>query len=94
MLHVSSAFLVGYISIEKFTHVGELLLGVMQVEWLDDFLEHGEDAINRVRGDKPEAYLGTIAKLMPKLMELSGPDGNDIPFSGTVKFVKSGKDEI
>ena len=59
----------------------------------DDFIEHGEDAINRVRGEKPEAYLGTIAKLMPKLMELSGPDGDSIPLSGVVKYVKSTTDK-
>ena len=56
----------------------------------DDFEVNGTDAIERVRGNKPEAYLGTIAKLMPKLLELSGPDGEDIPISGTVTFVKSG----
>ncbi len=57
----------------------------------DDFMENGVAAIDSVRNKKPDAYLGTIAKLMPKLMELSGPDGSDIPLSGTVTFVKSDK---
>ena len=55
----------------------------------NDFNEHGVEAVERVRKDKPEQYLATINKLMPKLMELSGPDGDAIPLSGTVKFVKS-----
>ena len=41
------------------------------------------------REDKPDAYLNVIGKLMPKLMELSGPDGESIPVSGTVNHVKS-----
>ncbi len=44
----------------------------------DDFEVHGVDAIVAVRIDKPEAYLSTIGKLMPKLMELSGPDGEPV----------------
>jgi len=55
----------------------------------DDFDVNGVDAINTVRLEKPEAYLNTIGRLMPKLMELSGPDGDAIPLSGVVKFVKS-----
>ena len=56
----------------------------------DDFDEHGLDAVQKVRNEKPDAYLNVIGKLMPKLMELSGPDGESIPVSGTVKLVKSG----
>ena len=59
----------------------------------NDFIKHGADTIEVVRKDKPDAYLGTIGKLMPKLMELSGPDGGDIPLSGKVTFVKSKDDE-
>ena len=55
----------------------------------DDFDEHGLDAVQKVRDEKPDAYLNVIGKLMPKLMELSGPDGESIPVSGTVKLVKS-----
>ena len=43
-----------------------------------DFKEHGADAVEATRKDKPEAYLGVIGRLMPKLMELSGPDGGPI----------------
>ena len=55
----------------------------------DDFEANGMAAVERVRDDKPEAYLNVIGRLMPKLMELSGPDGESIPISGAVKFVKS-----
>ncbi len=54
----------------------------------DDFEDNGLETVQKVRKDKPDAYLNVIGKLMPKLMELSGPDGEGIPFSGTVKFVK------
>ena len=59
----------------------------------DDFVEHGKETIDRVRKDKPDAYLGTIGKLMPKLMELSGPDGDEIKLNGRVTFVKPTPDE-
>lgn len=55
----------------------------------DDFTDNGREVIEQVRRDKPDTYLNVIGKLMPKLMELSGPDGDAIPVSGTVKFVKS-----
>ncbi len=57
----------------------------------DDFDEHGLKTVQKVRDDKPDAYLNVIGKLMPKLMELSGPDGDAIPLSGKVTFVKSDK---
>ncbi len=41
----------------------------------EDFAENGAEAIAATRQSKPEAYLGVIGKLMPKLMELSGTDG-------------------
>ena len=56
----------------------------------DDFHEAGVLAIQQVRTEQPAQYLNVIGKLMPKLMELSGPDGDSIPVSGVVKFVKSG----
>lgn len=56
----------------------------------DDFEEHGVATVEKVREEKPDTYLHTIGRLMPKLMELSGPDGDSIPLSGTVTFVKSG----
>lgn len=57
----------------------------------DDFVMHGPDTVVRLREERPDVYVGAIGKLMPKLMELSGPDGGEIPLSGTVRFV--GKDE-
>ena len=53
----------------------------------DDFGEHGPELIDKLRRESPAQYANVIAKLMPKMMELSGPDGSDIPVSGTVKFV-------
>lgn len=58
----------------------------------DDFAEHGAKTVEEVRADKPDAYLNVIGKLMPKLMELSGPDGESIPVSGTVNLVRSSDD--
>jgi len=55
----------------------------------NDFEVNGLDAVQKVRDEKPEAYLNVIGRLMPKLMELSGPDGESIPISGAVRFVKS-----
>lgn len=53
----------------------------------DDFHDNGVEVIERLRMESPAQYANVIAKLMPKMMELSGPDGEDIPFSGIVKFV-------
>lgn len=55
----------------------------------DDFEENGTKAIQELREGNPAQYANVIAKLMPKLMELSGPDGDEIPLSGIVKFVKA-----
>lgn len=51
------------------------------------FEEKGVESLERLMEEQPAQYHGIIAKLMPKIMELSGPDGNDIPLSGTVRFV-------
>jgi len=53
------------------------------------FEEKGIESLEQLMQDQPAQYHNIIAKLMPKLMELSGPDGTDIPFSGKVTFVKS-----
>ena len=55
----------------------------------DDFEANGVATIDQLRMESPKDYVGTIGRLMPKLMELSGPDGESIPISGAVKFVKS-----
>ncbi len=55
----------------------------------DDFEINGKQAIEDMRKDSPAQYNNVIAKLMPKLMELSGPDGGDIPLSGKLKVVKA-----
>ena len=53
-----------------------------------DFNEHGAETIEELRTTNPAQYCQVIARLMPKLMELSGPDGQDVPLSGVVRFVK------
>jgi hypothetical protein len=59
----------------------------------DDFSEHGVEVIEKLRKDSPAQYANVIAKLMPKMMELSGPDGDDIPLSGVVTFIKNGSSD-
>ena len=53
----------------------------------DDFETNGLDTVAKVREDKPDAYLNVIGKLMPKLMELSGPDGDAIPVVSKIERV-------
>ena len=54
----------------------------------DDFAENGVEVIQNLRTDSPKDYVAAINKLMPKLMELSGPDGAELPH-GMVTFVGS-----
>ena len=49
----------------------------------------GIESLRELRDKQPAQYHNVIAKLMPKLMELSGPEGGSIPLSGTVRHVKS-----
>jgi hypothetical protein len=42
-----------------------------------DFAQHGKAAIERVRLDKPDAYLKVIASILPKQIEVSAD-----PFDG------------
>lgn len=58
----------------------------------DDFESNGVETIVRLREERPDVYVGAIGKLMPKLLELSGPDGDSIPVNGVVRFVKSKRD--
>lgn len=58
----------------------------------DDFEANGVETIEKLREDRPDIYVGAIGKLMPKLLELSGPDGTEIPIQGKVTFVKGEKD--
>lgn len=59
----------------------------------DDFEGNGVEVIEKLRQDSPAQYANVIAKLMPKLMELSGPDGSEIPLSGKVKIVAARTDD-
>ena len=38
--------------------------------FLADFKRHGKKAIERVREEKPDVYLSTIAKIMPKQLDV------------------------
>ena len=55
----------------------------------DDFETNRLITVEKVREDKPDAYLNIIGKLMPKLMELSGPDGDAIPTKMIVEYVST-----
>lgn len=44
----------------------------------DDFERHGAEAIERVRIDKPEAYLKIIAALLPKDLNLNVSKNDDL----------------
>lgn len=39
----------------------------------DDFAEHGVQAIQTMRAEKPSDYIKTVASLMPKQLELDRP---------------------
>lgn len=57
----------------------------------DDFEANGLEAIEQLRRDNPGQYANVIAKLMPKLMELSGPEGGPVPIEEIRRtFVRSG----
>ena len=55
----------------------------------EDFEGNGQAAIEKLREENPGQYANVIAKLMPKLMELTGPDGESLP-SLLVHFDGSG----
>jgi len=44
----------------------------------DDFDENGVEVIRRLREESPAQYANVIAKLMPKLIELTGKDGGPV----------------
>ena len=53
----------------------------------DDFGKHGVDVIAKLRREQPAQYCQVIGRLMPKLMELSGPDGTTIDMNWKVEIV-------
>ena len=55
----------------------------------EDFNEHGVDVIKTVRKEKPVEYLNTISKVLPKIIEFSGPDGGPIERKWTVEIIKT-----
>lgn len=54
----------------------------------DDFEANGVETVAELRISDPDKYIATIGRLMPKLMELSGPDGKELP-NGLVTFAES-----
>jgi Family of unknown function (DUF5681) len=46
--------------------LGEAFLGALA----DDFDEHGETVIQKVRGERPHEYLKIVAAVLPKQMQL------------------------
>ena len=44
----------------------------------EEGLPAGVDSLRQLRKEQPAQYHNIIAKLMPKLMELSGPDGQSL----------------
>lgn len=52
------------------------------------FEQHGAEAIQKLYEKDVAQYCNVIGKLIPKLLEMSGPDSRDIPINGTVRFVK------
>lgn len=57
------------------------------------FDEKGVESLEKLMEEQPAQYHNIIARLMPKIMELSGPDGTDIPLKGTVNFVNKSSDK-
>jgi len=53
----------------------------------DDFGEYGVDVIKKLREQQPAQYCQVIGRLMPKLMELTGPDGGSIDLKWTVEVI-------
>jgi len=54
----------------------------------DDFEVHGVDVIKKLREQQPAQYCQVIGRLMPKLMELTGPDGAPIDMKWTVEVIE------
>jgi hypothetical protein len=54
----------------------------------EDFGKHGNAVVEKLRQENPTAYVNVIAKLVPAGLELSGPDGDNVPLSGVVRFIK------
>ena len=53
----------------------------------DDFDKNGLETVKKVREDKPDAYLNVIGKLMPKLMELTGRDGDPVEVDTQLNYI-------
>jgi len=54
----------------------------------DDFIENGVETIQQLRENQPVEYVKVIGRLMPKLMELSGPEGMPIDTDWTIEIIQ------
>lgn len=55
----------------------------------DDFQKHGIAAVEKVRAEKPDAYLKVIASLMPKDMNLNINPAEDMTDEQLIKRIRS-----
>lgn len=55
----------------------------------EDFAEHGKIAIERVRIEKPDAYLKVIASILPKQIEVAVDPFDGIPDDELEMIVKA-----
>jgi len=58
----------------------------------DDFGKHGAKVIKKLRKEQPAQYCQVIGRLMPKLMELSGPGGEAIDLNWRFEIVEPEED--
>jgi hypothetical protein len=54
----------------------------------DDFAEHGRETIERVRTEKPDAYLKVIASILPKQLEVSASPFDGVSDEELVAMIK------
>lgn len=59
-----------------------------------DFMEHGAAVVEKVRQEKPEAYLKLIASILPKQLEVSGGLFDEISDDDLAALVKAAGEAI
>jgi hypothetical protein len=67
---------------------GDVFIADLYADWI----EHGVDAIDKVRVNKPEAYLKVVASLLPKQLEIreNAFDGlTDDQLASIIAFARS-----
>lgn len=64
--------------------LGEAFLQAMH----EDFQEHGADAITKVREEKPDAYLKTIAMILPKELKVTVDPLEELSDADLDRYIK------